>query len=65
MARFFLVTDSLPRRLHACGCQRDGHHPGMALHTALVAFGYGKSQRIVAGVAAHLSGQYGVVGLDG
>ena len=45
--------------------QRDGHHPGMALHTALVAFGYGKSQRIVAGVAAHLSGQYGVVGLDG
>ena len=45
--------------------QRDGHHPGMALHTALVAFGYGKSQRIVAGVAAHLSGQYEVVGLDG
>ncbi len=24
-----------------------------------------KAERIVAGVAAHLSGQYGVVGLDG
>ena len=34
----------------------------MALHAALVAFGYGKSQRVVAGVAAYLSGQYGVVG---
>ena len=45
--------------------QRNGHHPGMALHAALVAFGYGKSQRVVAGVAAYLSGQYGVVGLDG
>ena len=45
--------------------QWDGYHPGMALHTALVAFGYGKGQWVVAGIAAHLSGQYGVVGLDG
>ena len=45
--------------------QRNGHHPGMALHAAFVAFGYGKGKRVVAGVAAHLSGQYGVVGFDG
>lgn len=45
--------------------QWDGYHPGMALHAALVAFGYGKGQWVVAGIAAHLSGQYGVVGLDG
>ena len=36
--------------------QRNRYHPGMAFHAALVAFGYGKSQRVVTGVSAHLSG---------
>ena len=44
--------------------QGDGHHPGMALHAALVALLDGKGQRVVAGVLSHLARQDGVEGFD-
>ena len=44
--------------------QRNGYHPGMAFHTAFMAFGYGEGKRVVTGVAADFPCQNGVIGFD-
>ena len=48
----------------AAAAQGDGHHPGVALHAALVALFHGKGQGVVARVGVFAAGQYGVEGLD-
>lgn len=42
--------------------QRDSHHPSVAFHSTLVAFFYGKSQRVIARISPCLTGQDGIEG---